>query len=397
MRVGPASLKYASLALVLTACAASPATPLPGLDALIGAPITGKVYPGISVAVGNSSGLLTADALGHANLATSVVITTQTPMRVASVSKSITAAAILMLDQAGAISIDKPVLTYVPQFTSNGAKITIRQLLAHISGIPGRNHGDPILHGDGPVTQAQFFSKLNATPLYATPGTQWDYANENYYLLAQVVQNVGHASFASWLKKHIFVPAGMTRTYSDEGAPDPALAVGYVHRLPQDPFLACGVPDWSGELGAGGVISTPSDLVRFDIALFNGKLLDAAHRKEMLAPAFALPGGASMALGWFVQPNGVVFHEGDFTIAAAINAIFPDGTYVAEASNAAVLGPDFDRGYFARQVQNLYGTAPIALGKPNPPSLLSMIGPFATCAQLDAMLFGQKDSAPTNI
>jgi CubicO group peptidase (beta-lactamase class C family) len=225
-------------------------------------------------------------------------------------------------------------------------------------------------------------------PLYAPPGTQWDYSNENYYLLAQVVQNVGHASFASWLKEHIFVPAGMTHTYSDEGAPDPALALGYVHRTPQDPFLQCPAPAWSGELGAGGVISTPSDLVRFDIALFNGTLFDAAHRKEMLAPAFSLPGGASMALGWFLLPNGVAFHEGDFTIAAAINAVFPDGTYVAEASNGADLGPDFDRGYFKRQVQNLYGTAPIALGKRNSPSLLSMIGPFSTCAQLDAMLSG---------
>jgi CubicO group peptidase (beta-lactamase class C family) len=383
------TLKHASLALVLTACAASPATPARGLDPLIRAPINGKVYPSISVAVGNSTGLLAADAFGHANIAASIPMTPQTPLRVASVSKTITAVAILMLDQAGVISIDKPVSTYVPQFTPNGAKITIRQLLAHISGIPGRNHGDPILHGDGPITQAQFFTKLNATPLYATPGTQWDYSNENYYLLAQVVQNVGHTSFASWLKQHIFVPAGMTQTYSDEGAPDPALALGYVHRLPQDPFLACPPPDWSGELGAGGVISTPSDLVRFDIALFNGTLLDPAHRKEMLAPAFPLPGGASMALGWFVLPNRVAFHEGDFTIAAAINAVFPDGTYVAEASNGADLGPDFDRGYFARQVQNLYGTAPIALGKPNPPWLLSMIGPFSTCAQLDALLFGQ--------
>ncbi|HET9393550.1 MAG TPA: serine hydrolase domain-containing protein [Candidatus Rubrimentiphilum sp.] len=382
-------LKYASLALVLATCAAAPATPANGLDQLIRPPITGKVYPGISVAVGNSTGLLAAGAYGRANIAASIAMTSRTPMRVASVSKTITAAAILMLDQAGAISIDKPVSTYVPQFTSNGAKITIRQLLAHISGIPGRGHGDPILHGDGPVTQTEFFTKLNATPLYATPGTQWDYSNENYYLLAQIVQNVGHASFASWLKQHIFVPAGMTQTYSDEGASDPTLALGYVHRLPQDPFLACAPPDWSGELGAGGVISTPSDLVRFDIALFNGTLLDVAHRKEMVAPAFPLPGGASMALGWFVTPNGVVFHEGDFTIAAAINAVFPDGTYVAEASNGAGLGPDFDRGYFARQVQNLYGAPPIALGKPNPPSLLSMIGPFSTCAQLDAMLFGK--------
>jgi CubicO group peptidase (beta-lactamase class C family) len=152
-------LNKASLALLLIACAASPSTPSGGLDSLVRAPITDKVYPGISVAVGNSVGLLAAGAFGHANIAAATFMTPQTPMRVASVSKTITAAAILMLDQAGAISIDKPVSTYGPQFTSNGARITLRQLLAHISGIPGRNHGDPILHGDGPIRQAQFFTK----------------------------------------------------------------------------------------------------------------------------------------------------------------------------------------------------------------------------------------------
>lgn len=381
--------RYLAFALALSAGVILPAIAASRLDALVRGPIDRTIYPGFSAAVGNSKGVLAARAAGLADVAALKPMTPQTPLRVASVSKTITAAAILMLDQAGKISIDKPVLTYVPQFTSNGAKITLRQLLAQISGIPGRNHGDPILHGDGPITQAQFFAKLNATPLYAAPGTQWDYSNENYYLLAQVVQNAGGASFASWLAKNIFAPAGKTHTYADEGTPNPALALGYVHRLRTDPFIQCPGPDWSGEIGAGGVISTPSDLVRFDIALFNGTLLDAAHRKEMIAPAFSLGRGASMALGWFVLPSGVLFHEGDFSTTAAINAVFPDGTYVAAASNAANLGPDFDRSFFTREVQNAYGTSPVASGTPNPPSLLSMIGPFSTCAQLDAMLFGK--------
>lgn len=382
-------MRAAPLAVcALLVCTAASA-PVKHLPSAVRAPVEQRVYPGISVAVGNAAhGVVAAMAYGRADLATGRPLTTETPMRMASVSKSITAAAILMLDQAGKISIDKPVATYVPQYTSNGTKITLRQLLNQSSGIPGHAHNDPILHGDGAISQSEFFKKLNATPLYAAPGAQFDYSNANYYLLADVVQNVSGQSFAHWLKQHIFTPAGMKNTYSDEGQNSPHTAIGYVHRTKQDPFIQCPAPDWSGELGAGGIISTPSDIVRFDIALFNGTLMDAAHRNEMTSPSFSLGHGASYALGWFTLPGGIVQHEGDFSISSSTNVLFPDGTFVAEAANGADLGPDFDRLYFAKQIQNIYSKTPVALGKPNPASLLKMIGPFTTCEQLDAQLFG---------
>lgn len=382
-----APLVLCALASCSPSTAAAP--PAKQIPSSVRAPVDGLVYPAISVAVGNTaSGVVAAMAYGKANMSTGRPLTTDTPMRMASVSKSITAAAILMLDQAGKLSIDKPVIAYVPQYTSNGAEMTLRQLLNQSSGIPGHAHNDPILHGDGPITQAEFYQKLNATPLYAPPGTQFDYSNANYYLLADVVQNVSGQSFADWLKQHIFTPAGMSNTFSDEGKADSSTVLGYVHRTSKDPFIQCPAPDWSGELGAGGIISTPSDIVRFDIALFNGTLMDAAHRQEMIAPSFSLGNGVSYALGWFTLPNGIVQHEGDFSIAATTNVLFPDGTFVSEAANGADLGPDFDRLYFAKQMQNLYSKTPVALGKPNPPSLLNMIGPFNTCQELDTQLFG---------
>lgn len=329
-------------------------------------------------------------AYGSADLARRIPLTTKTRMRFASVSKSITAVAVLMLDQAGKIDIDKPVITYVPQYTSRGSGITVRQLLAMSSGIPGRDHGDPILHGDGAMTPARFFKELNALKLYARPGTHFDYSNVGYYLLAQLVQNVSGKTFARYLKQHVFTPAGMTESYSDVGAPDPSLALGYVHRTPGDPFLHCRAPDWSGEVGAGSVIATPADIVRFDIAVMNGTLLDAAHRKEMFTPTTPIAGGVSYGLGWFVYPNGIIQHQGDFTIAQTINALYPDGTFVVEAANAADLGPDFDRTYFATQAQNRYGSKPFPLGKPNAPSLLGLIGPFSNCEQLDRILYGKE-------
>lgn len=327
-------------------------------------------------------------AYGVANISTRTPMTTQTPIRMASVSKSITAVGVLMLAQAGKVSLDKPIATYVPRYTLHGEKITVRQLLAMSSGIPGRDHGDPVLHGDGAITTDKFFAELNELPLYAEPGKSFDYANVGYYLLAQLIQNVSGMSYAEYVQKKMFAPAGMRHSYSDAGTADPALAVGYVHRTPNDPFLQCAPPDWSGELGAGSIISTPSDIVRFDIALMNGTLLDAAHRAELFAPATKVGPKTRYALGWFVTESGMIQHPGDFSITSTINVIYPDGTFVAEAANASNLGPEFDRTYFANQMQNAYGTTPFPLGKPGTASLLEMIKPFTTCAELDKQLFG---------
>jgi CubicO group peptidase (beta-lactamase class C family) len=386
MRLGPAVLCLA--AVLLGGCAGAATTqPVATPAPFVRAPIQNGIYPGISIAVGGPAGLVTAQADGYADVAHHIAMTTQTPLRLASVSKSVTAVAVMLLDQKGSISIDKPVSTYVPRY-KYGSQMTVRELLDHTSGIPGRAHGDPILHGNGAISTDEFFARANATPLYGPPGKTFDYSNENYYLLATIVQNVSGMKFGAFLQKYLFAPAGMTSTYSDDGRTNPQLALGYVHRLKTDPLLQCPAPDPSNVFGAGGLIGTPSDMVRLDMALLDGKILDAKHLAEMFKPSVAV-GNGHYALGWFVYPDGTILHEGDFTIASAINAIFPDHTVVAEAANGAELGPDFDRPYFARQLQNAYGSVPIALGKPHPASLLELIAPFKTCAELDRNLFGK--------
>ncbi|HVA29426.1 MAG TPA: serine hydrolase domain-containing protein [Candidatus Baltobacteraceae bacterium] len=376
------------IALLVVAIVLPGIAPVPP-PSFIKRPIETRIYPGISVAVGSvAKGLIFAQAYGDANVAAGTPMTPDTPLHVASVSKSITATAVMQLVQSGRVSLDKPVSIYVPNFT-NGAKITVRQLLDHSSGIPGHAHNDPIIHGDDAISEAEFFRKLNATPLFAAPGTKWEYANENFYLAATIVQNVTHQSFASYLQKHVFGPAHMTHSYSSDGRKDASVALGYVHRTPSDPFLQCPAPDWSNVLGGGGIISTPSDIVRFDIALYDGTLLDKTHLAEMTSAAFPIAGTVSYALGWFVQPGVLLWHEGDFTTATAINAVFPDGTFVAEVTNGAELGPDFDRFYFARQLQNAYGATPVAMGTPHPASMLEKIGPFNSCEQIFQMLFAE--------
>jgi len=180
----------------------------------------------------------------------------------------------------------------------------------------------------------------------------------------------------------------MTATYEGDGRLNPNVALGYVKRLKSDPFLHCPSPDWSNVIGGGGVIGTATDLARFDVALRNGTLLDAAHYATMTTLQFTLGGTAGYAMGWFVVPGTLVWHEGDFTTASAENAIFPDGTAVVELMNGSEIAGDLDRLYLARQLQNAYGSTPVALGTPNAPPATPPFGPFSTCAQLDAAVYG---------
>ena len=375
-----------SALIALGGCAAGSAPPT--VQSFESAAADRGVYPGISMAVANANGIVTAQAYGLAQLPGRVPITPSTQIRMASVSKSLTAAAILMLDQSGQISLNATVATYVPQYTRAGSLITVKQLLNQTSGIPGHAHGDPIMHGEGPYPPEVFFPKLNATPLYATPGTSFDYANENFYLLATIVQNVSGKSFAGFMNDNIFAPTGMLSTYSDDGRSNPQLATGYLHRTASDPFLACPAPDWTQMLGGGGIISTPSDIARFDVALLAHKYFDAAHLALMFAPSAPVGGPVSYGLGWFVYPQSLILHEGDFAIASAINAIYPDGTVVVEAANAADLAPDFDRVYLYH-ANCKTNTEPrrFRWAPNNPPSLLGLVGPFSNCDQFNDAFF----------
>lgn len=387
MKISRAST--ALIALFLFAGCGSGSTPAQpaGSLAFTRAAVEQSIYPGISMAIGSSNGIVTASAYGVADVSTGTPMTPATQLRMASVSKSLTAAAILMLDQTGKIALDAPVSTYVPRFTSAGALITVRELLNQTSGIRGHKYDDPILHGDGAYPPDAFFALLNATPLGGTSGMSFDYANENYYLLATIVENVSGQTFADFMQQHVFAPAGMTETYSDDGRANALLAKGYLHRTAADPFLQCPAPDWTGELGAGGIISTPSDIARFDIALLQNKYFDAAHLSEMFAPNAAV-GSVAYALGWFVYPGNLIQHQGDFSVATSINAIYPDGTIVVEAANGADLAPDFDRTYFATELQNVYGKTPFPLGTFRPDNFLGAVGPFSTCEEFDTAFFG---------
>ncbi|HEY6844383.1 MAG TPA: serine hydrolase domain-containing protein, partial [Thermoanaerobaculia bacterium] len=189
-----------------------------------------------------------------------------TRFHIASVSKPITAAAVLMLADRGKLSIDDPVSKWVPDFP-NGERITIEELLMHYSGLadasatPEYNEWSRF-----PQTPSSLVQKLAKLPLRSQPGTAYSYSNSNYHLLALIIEKASGMSYGDFLAQNIFKPLGMTSTahHASDAAIIDRLARGYMPKDAADwekpPYF-----DWTSKTGNGSLYTTAHDLLKFQL------------------------------------------------------------------------------------------------------------------------------------
>ncbi len=195
-------------------------------------------------------------AYGLANLEFKVPNDLNTVFHIASISKTFTAAAILILEQKGLVATEDPVSKYIPDYLS-GDKITIHHLLSHTSGIADVSDSPEYqmacLQPQTPETLVALFKNK---PLEFLPGEKYQYNSDNYYLLALIIEQVSKRKFGDFLRENILDPLGMSRTF-DHGKITQVInkmAEGYVpdgnFGLPRAPYM-----DWSSKSGGGAVAS----------------------------------------------------------------------------------------------------------------------------------------------
>ena len=170
--------------------------------------------PSASVAVVQGGKLVYTHAYGKARLATgttpAVAATPQMRYSIGSISKQFTAAAILLLQEEGKLSLDDAVGKYVPGLT-RGNEVTIRQILSHTSGYQDYWPEDYVMTTMLPdVTAQQILDTWGKKPLDFEPGTQWQYSNTNYVIAGRIVEQVTGAPLMDFLTARIFRPLGMT-------------------------------------------------------------------------------------------------------------------------------------------------------------------------------------------
>jgi CubicO group peptidase (beta-lactamase class C family) len=220
--------------------------------------------PGCAVAVVRGNSIAYERGYGVADLEHDIVITPATRFDTGSVAKQFTAAAVVQLAAQGKLSLDDDVRKYLPELPEYGAKITIRQLLHHTSGI--RDAGSAIVawghSGEDLVSERegwQFLSRQKS--LNFAPGTEWRYSNTGYVLLAFIVQRASGQSFRDFMRESVFTPAGMRDSdiQDDHKRVFHGRAIGYD---PSGDAFAIHMTNWAGT-GCTGVITSVDDLARW--------------------------------------------------------------------------------------------------------------------------------------
>ena len=261
--------------------------------------------------VGASLALLTARgeefalARGLADRFRGTPLTTDHLFKVASCTKTFTAAALLRLVEHGRLSLDEPIARWFPALP-NAARILVRTLLSHRSGLPEYEHRFDEL-SDKRWTPAELvaFALANETP--AEPGGPVRYSNTGYLLAGLIVEAEGRRPLCETMRSGFLEPLGLRETWcaSAEDFPRERLARGHFHGPDGRGASVDGCQDSTGwfhfsAMGAAGdMVSGPHDLVRWLSALFEGRVLDARRFSEMaceLVPA-GFPGTPALATG----------------------------------------------------------------------------------------------------
>jgi serine beta-lactamase-like protein LACTB len=274
--------------------------------------------PGISVAVVRDGELLWSAGFGMADLENFVPATSSTLFRLGSISKPITATAILQLSERGKLDLDAEVQNYCPAFPKKEWPITTRELLGHLGGI---RHYNPDGKGDIPDDNAKHFASMEESlqifandALVAKPGTKFHYSTYGYTLLGCVLEGASSEKYVDYVKENVFEPAAMEETEADNFFAVIQHRSRWYHKDKAGVVQNAGVLDSSYKIPGGGLISSADDMARFEIAIFANKLLKPATREVMWTPQKAVDGSPTgYALGWGTQKKyglALVEHTG---------------------------------------------------------------------------------------
>ena len=319
----------------------SPDSSFADFDTYLRSELTRLRVPGAAVAVIRGDSLVHALVVGRAD-GSGRAITLETPFMIGSISKSMTALAMMQLVDAGRVALDSPVTRYLPWFHptlegrrdgGDGERVTIRQLLNQNGGIPAYAGRMDWAYPDTSETALERHARrLASVELAHLPGTIFEYANANYVLLGEVIQEVTRTSYERYLAEHVFGPLAMNHSFTSLFAAERSgMAGGF--RLWFGHPRAADMPFMRSNLPAGQLIASAADMARYvrvhlnDGRYLGGTLLSPAATSELHRPASRLNEHWSYAMGWMSGTFGgrtVLWHNGLVPNFYAFVALVPE-------------------------------------------------------------------------
>ncbi|HEX9092062.1 MAG TPA: serine hydrolase domain-containing protein, partial [Anaerolineales bacterium] len=311
------------------------------IDAFIEEQMQKLSIPGLSLAIVEGDQIVHLRGFGHARPGGEIP-NPQTPFFIGSVTKSITALAVMQLVEAGKVELEAPVRQYLPWFrladSEASGRITVHHLLNHASGLSVMQ-GQVILTemDDRPDATECQLRALSTEKLSNPPGTKFQYNNTNYNLLGSIIEAASGETYSGYIQRHIFDPLEMSHSYTSRTvAQQNGLAMGhrywFGHPVPA-PNLTIPI----GSLPSGQIISCAEDMAHFLITQINGGRygdaqilsssgMDEMHRgtAEIVEMGMSL---GSYAMGWESQVTGkttIISHSGIVPDFGACAALIPE-------------------------------------------------------------------------
>jgi D-alanyl-D-alanine carboxypeptidase len=283
-------------------------SPSDGVDAFVQGLMQKRHIPGVSVAVVRDGKVLLAKGYGSANLELGVPATENTVYQLASVTKTFTATAVMMLVHEGKLALDDKITERLADLPAAWGKVTIRHLLSHTSGIKSYTSvRDFHKTSRKDYAKREILDLVAKEPLEFTPGEKWNYSNTGYFLLGMLIEKVAGKPYAEFMAERVFKPLNMTHTRANDlRAIIPNRAQGYEwngKELRNGEYVSPSQP-----FAAGMLVSNVNDLVKWDAALANHTLLDEPTLEKMWTPT-RLSNGEETGYGFGWQTAKVNDHR----------------------------------------------------------------------------------------
>lgn len=301
------------------------------IDSIATAPIEAGQAAGMSIAVVRGSDEIVLKGYGRADLELDVPTPERAVYEIGSVTKQFTAVAILQLQERGLLSLDDPLTDYLPDYPTQGHRITIRRLLDHTSGIKGYTEmpGFWSTLATRELPRDSLVAMFSAEPFDFPPGEAMTYNNSAYFLLGLIIEKASGQPYEEYITEHLFEPAGMDDSrYCSQSDIILRRARGYQWSqggLQRAPYL-----DHTWPYAAGSICSTVSDLVTWNRALHLNQvsLLSAAAYEELITPG-TLNDGTRLRYAkglTLMEPGGrkMISHGGGIFGFVSESRYFPD-------------------------------------------------------------------------
>ena len=297
------------LALCIPAAAQLAPPQAQAIDRIVASYISDHHVPAISIAVVDHGHVILIKGHGLADVENNVPAGADTVYRIASVSKSVTAAATMKLVEAGKLDLDAPIQKYCPAFPVKPWPITTRELLSHQSGIRDYRNDAESINTRHYTSINEALPQFANDPLDFEPGTKMQYTSYGYIVLGCVMEGASGMTYDRYMQQAVFETAGMPSTRLDDVfAIIPHRARGYA-LSPSGGLQNAIFVDVSNKLPGSGINSTARDMGNFVAALYADKIVSQSTLEKMLTPAKTRDGKATIyGLGFFLGGPISTYH-----------------------------------------------------------------------------------------